>query len=220
MQQGVTEMRQVCTLAFLLFLVSNHAGAGQFHCQPPTTSFIQSAHSDGDGEITDNIPDAYIGRAIDQVTLWMQVVGPWVDPDGIRIRFYNSECPPTVAYYLEFTIDWDEINLEPDSGLVWGGYRITANLPTSVAIWPDLSIGVSVVTSWGSSQWAGFYMTDVITGCEAYAGSDTNPRWTPMSQIWQAADLSYCLTEISTSLPATRSEELLSNWGGVKALFR
>lgn len=210
-------------IASLIAIATSVATADEFYCQNTFYGTLLRAFSSLDEEIADDIPAAHDGRQISEVKVWMMEWGAsWIDPDGIRIRFYNSACPPALDHDLEFIVDWSLISkvLVDPPVLAWGGYELTIPLPAPVTIQSPQSIGVSVVNSWGNgAPWAGFYTTPPVTGCEHYFG----PGWAPASEYpGSPADLAFCLTEseIATSVPTRTVRDMQSTWSEVKQLFR
>ena len=67
------------------------------YCQDPDPMFNAIQSSSGYGtEVSDDIPIEMVGGGVDEVVLYVAEWGDdvWLDPDGIVINFYYSECPP------------------------------------------------------------------------------------------------------------------------------
>ncbi len=212
---------RIITAIMLALILTTVSQAETFHCQSFNWNGVWRAYSAQNEEMADDIPDAYVGRTIDVLTLWVGEWGAaWIDPDAIQVWFYNTDCPPPLAQDMGMTIPWSEVNPVAEPTLPWGGYEITVNLPSPVVITQNMSMGVTVVNSWGAqAPWVGFYSTWVISDCEMYLDSSFGPRWTASSVASFEADLAYCLAEITTSIPAA-PEGVLSSWGDIKAIFR
>ncbi len=188
------------------------------YCQNPDYVGVYNVSSGFGSEIADDIPDALAGQVIEQVTLWVgEFYGPWQDPTGVQVSFYDGACPPAVESSTSFMIPWTEW----DTQLVYTGtatvYEATAALPEAVEIREGTSIGGYVVIPWGQDEpFAGLCSTPewAISGCgEAYLDAAWwgYPRWSPTSYYTQIPrDFAYCLTTDDTSLDDTAPAVALS----------
>ena len=202
------------------------------YCQPPGYQqwWAGNAATYYDTEMADDIPDDLSGQLISRVTFYVSEweCGPWWDPQGLVINFYDQACPPEQSPSLHYEIPWDQLEVEvvhDDGGPpFWYVRKATATLPELVTIQPGMSIGGASVNDWsfGEHGWLGLIMTanDDVSGCEfvmdcAFVGV---PRWTPGSEApwWNGIphDLAYCL-ELSgpTSTPSP-------TWARIKGIYR
>ena len=193
------------------------------YCQDPDPMFNAIQSSSGYGtEVSDDIPIEMVGGGVDEVVLYVAEWGDdvWLDPDGIVINFYYSECPPDLEPDLSYTFAWSDLSPELVYSGGWVTYRVTAALPEIVPILAEMSIGGYVLNPWGTDEpFCGLGVTalDDIYGCGA-AYLDAPDwgyiRWT--STTWPSGlgyDMAYCLNG------GTVASETMT-WGAVRSLYR
>ncbi len=213
------EIMRACIFALSLLVVSVPLRAGETplvspafeldasaprdaaYCQDPDYIWVYNMSSGFDSEIADDVPDALVGMAIEEITLWVgEWSAPWQDPAGVMVNFYDAECPPGMDPTHSFMIpwgDWTTVLVHDGMARV---YRCTATLPEPVEVVPNMSIGGYVVMTWGHDEpFCGLCATRewVIAGCdEAYLDASWwgYPRWSPTSLYTGIPhDLAYCL---------------------------
>jgi hypothetical protein len=201
---------------------------GALHCQTPVWQTINASDAFS-SEVADDIPFVLAGQTIHTVTLWAaEWLGAWQDPDGLRLRFYGSQCPPPAIGFLhEWTYPWASLSptfvtFIPQNSMTI--YEITAVLPEPVTITTSMSLGAHLNMSWGTAApFVGFCFSNPGSyfGCgelywdDAVAGA---PRWTPVSSVAGiTADLAYCISDESTAAPEPGTTV---SWGRVRSLFR
>jgi len=203
------------------------ATAGSFHCQ---TSLYGSANaSTGYGsEMADDIPASLAGLSIQRVTLLVaEWLAPWIQPDGIEIRFYAGACPPSLAPSSVFLFTWEELSgfRRNDIDPPFTVYEMTALLPSAVEIVPPMSIGAIVKNSWGTSTPSCGFMfgrANAIAGCDGFYWHlpPQVPHWSAMS----FGDLWMCLGSDATGVPlgdeSAPQAAQETSWGGIKRLYR
>ena len=205
-----------------------------FYCQPWVPTLVW-AFSGTESEIADDIPDEFTGQTVRMVTVWVgewptDVPPYWVEPLGLALNFYYSECPPDQIPDLHFEIAWSDLIVE----IAYVGgvtiYEVTAVLPEAVPIQAHTSIGCHAITDWGYDlPNCGVCVTeeDMVFGCnEFYWHCDLMgvPRWTLCSDIFSfSGDLAYCLWATTASVPdegPTEGPDSGTTWGSIKHLFR
>ncbi len=202
-----------------------------FYCQSSWVGSV-NASSGYDSEVADDIPDEFTGWVIDKIVLYVaEWMGTWVDPYGIAVNLYNSECPPDLEPTTHMEFDWAELSpvLEYHSPSFMTVYKVTATLPTPVVIEEEMSIGAYVLQDWGTNPpFCGFWFTpeDSVYGCgELYLDYQSGaPRWTAFLNAAPSgyySDLTYCLIEASTSVGEAQVDSSeIQTWGEIKEFFR
>ncbi len=193
-----------------------------FHCQPLNPYFnVHQASTGFDSEFADDIPLEFVGTAIHEVSLYVgEFYGDWIDPDGVVLNFYNSECLPSLDPDVTFYFPWADIEKELVYDSSWRVYLVTLILPEPLGIENEMSLGAFVDNDWGTAEpFCGVGITDyddVYGACDgAVDALDWGyPRWTSSSYYTGlGVDLAYCLT---TGSVATDDQ----NWGTLKSFYR
>jgi hypothetical protein len=178
----------------------------EFYCQPPHVYlWTINASTAFASELADDIPDEfYCTNILDIVFYVSEWGGLWVAPNGVYVRFYGAECPPSQADTLTYYFTWAELEttLVYDDPGNFTSYRVKGYFPEPVHIEEDMSIGFQVDTYWGqAAPYAGVVATDdfvVFGDCEAYWDGTFwgAPRWTTLTGYFgTAADVAYCLSD-------------------------
>ena len=195
--------------------------------QPPAVGLSINASTAFNSEVADDLPDSLAGRTVREVTLYVSewAAANWIDPQGIVVRFYDGSCPPPLEAAVTCTIGWHGIITElldwsPPTRIV---YSSTFAIEPPVVLSAGMSIGATVITSWGAvPPYAGLTMSTPgdINGCgEAYWDDETHGavRWTRLSDASAiTADLAFSLAEEGTGV----EEAAPTSWGRLKNLFR
>jgi hypothetical protein len=193
-----------------------------FHCQPLNPYFNVHQASTGFGsEFADDIPSEYMGTVISEVSLYVgEFYGDWIDPDGVVLNFYNSECLPSLEPDVTFYFPWADIHKEMVYDGSWRVYLVSLTLPQELVVQSEMSLGAFVDNNWGGAEpFCGVGITDyddVYGACDgAVDAVDWGyPRWTSSSHYTgMGLDLAYCLT---TGTVATDEK----TWGTLKSFYR
>jgi hypothetical protein len=179
-------------------------------------------------ELVDDVPDEWYCHWISDIVV---IVGQWagfqwVDPLGIWVKFYNSECPPGTDPFLMQYHEWngpfmDVVEVWPYDGW-YAAWQVTLWKCPWVHIEPDFSIGFVIDTNWGNvAPYCGLVMTDdyVWYGCGnaywcfTYYGI---PRWQSVGAYFGVpADICYALSENQGP-----SGSDATTWGTIKNLYK
>ncbi len=182
---------------------------GASYCQAPDYPMVYQMSSGQNAEFGDDLPNALAGETITDITLWVgEWSAAWQDPLGVRINFYDEQCPPAMTPTTTIEIDWADWT----KTLVYNGsarvYEVIAPLPQPVTISAGMSIGVTVLIDWGTSEpFAGICATpfNVSYGAsEAYLDGMNwgYVRWTSIAHFTTLVqDLAFCLGLESTAAP-------------------
>ncbi len=193
-----------------------------FYCQPLNPYFnVHQASTGYSSEFADDIPLEFLGTAIQEVSLYVgEFYGDWIDPDGVVLNFYNSECMPSLDPDLSFYFPWADIEKEMVYDGSWRVYLVSLILPEQVVVQSEMSMGAYVDNSWGGDEpFCGVGVTDyndVYGACDgAVDAVDWGyPRWTSSSHYTgMGLDLAFCLTSGSV---ATEDQ----TWGTLKSFYR
>ena len=178
----------------------------EFYCQPPHVYLqVYNACTGFNSEVVDDIPDGFVGMQILDIVFYVsEWSGYWLDPSGVYVNVYYSECAPGIAPDLVIYFPWSELTTEViyDSPGSYTCYRCKGYLDSPLAIQADMSLGFQVDNYWGQDvPYSGIVMTDdgaVFGDCESYwDGAYWGvPRWTLGSDYFGTArDVAYCLSD-------------------------
>ena len=123
-----------------------------FYCQALNPAWNVHQASTGYGsEVADDIPLEYLGTMIHEVSLYVgEFYGDWIDPDGVVLNFYHSECLPALEPDQNFYFAWADIEKEIVYNGSWRVYLVTLVLPEPVMVLNEMSLGAYVDNSWGT----------------------------------------------------------------------
>ncbi|MFH1314056.1 MAG: hypothetical protein ABIJ00_12635 [Candidatus Eisenbacteria bacterium] len=178
----------------------------EFYCQPPHIYLqVYNANTAFGSEVVDDIPDGFVGMQILDIVFYVSEWGDyWIDPTGVYVNIYYSECAPGLVPDVVLYFPWGDLIKEVvyDSPGSYTCYRCKGLLDSPVAIVADMSLGFQVDNSWGQVvPYSGIVMTDdAITfgDCESYWDATYwgYPRWTAGSDYFGIArDVAYCLSD-------------------------
>ncbi|MCP4292681.1 MAG: hypothetical protein GY780_12705 [bacterium] len=192
-----------------------------FHCQPLNPYWNVHQSSTGfSSEFADDIPLEYLGTEIHQVSLYVgEFYGDWIDPDGIILNFYHSECMPSLDPDQSFFFAWDDIEKEVVYDSSWRVYLVQLVLPESVMVLNEMTMGAVVDNSWGTEEpFCGVGVTDyddVYGACHGVVDAVDwgYPRWTYSSHYTgMGMDLAFCLETGPVAVVPARWDALKANY--------
>ncbi len=193
-----------------------------FHCQPLNSYWnVHQASTGFSSEFADDIPLEYLGTMIHEVSLYVgEFYGDWIDPTGVILNFYHSECLPGVEPDQTFNFPWADIDKEVVYDSSWRVYLINLTLPEPVMVLNEMSMGALVDNNWGTDEpFCGVGITDyddVYGACDgAVDAVDWGfPRWTSSSHYTGLGlDLAFCLTTGSVAVDER-------SWDALKSIYR
>ncbi len=193
-----------------------------FYCQPLNPYWnVHQASTGYSSEVADDIPLEFLGTMIHAVSLYVgEFYGDWIDPDGVVLNIYNSECLPSLDPDQSLYFAWDDIEKEIVYDGSWRVYLVDLILPEPVMVLSEMSIGAYVDNSWGTEEpFCGVGITDfddVYGACDAAIDAEDWGflRWTPSSHFTGVGiDLAYCLT----TGPVAADDV---SWGSLKSVYR
>jgi hypothetical protein len=191
------------------------------YVQPPSSWWWTiNASSPFNSWLKDDIPDELYCNYFNDIDFYVcEWGGYWMQPVGVTIHIYYSECPPDQSQYIEYYFPWDQIVSElayEDPGWLTVYYCVVY-LPEDYHIEYDMSLGFQVDLDWGQNPpYAGVVMTDDYVwfgDCEAWwDGSNWGYEGYVSGYFGTQADVAYSLSyEVSGTGSTT--------WGEIKSLF-
>jgi hypothetical protein len=201
-------------LLFLSIAVSAFAGADRvqapgpvdlpgsrdaIYCQTTSTDWnALNASSGFNSELVDDIPDAYAGFPVSDVTFYVaEWSGGWTPFTSMTVNFYDASCPPNQTADFSFEVPYWMCTVEQVYAGDWFVYSVLVPLPTAITIETMTSIGGVVNQDWGQSQpFCGLVICDAVADCGGYWAGDFwgYPRWSPVSSLMgYDVDIAYCL---------------------------
>jgi hypothetical protein len=190
------------------------------YCQSTASDWNANNASVGFGsEMADDIPVAYAGTDVNEVTLYVAQWGAaWSNPAGMIVNFYNGVCPPGMAADASFTVPWAQCTAQLVYNGGWVVYSVLIPLPQSYTVGATTSIGGIVDQGWGQNPpYCGLVFSGPISGCgQGYWDGDFwgFPRWSPFSNYFgYQLDMAYCIGGGPVPTHDT-------TWGRVRSLYR
>lgn len=92
-----------------------------FYCQPLNPYWnVHQASTGYSSGVADDIPLEFLGTMIHAVSLYVgEFYGDWIDPDGVVLNIYNSECLPS----LEPVMVLSELSIGAYVDNSWGSLK-------------------------------------------------------------------------------------------------
>jgi hypothetical protein len=177
----------------------------EFYCQPVDPNlYTVNASSAFDAWVVDDIPDEFTGMNIVDIVFYVgEWLEYWVDPSGVYVDFYYSECPPGLvpdeSHYFAWSDLITEVIYDVPGSYTW--VRCKGYFLAPVTIQEDMSIAFQVVTPWGDvAPYSGIAMAEPVPfgDCAAYRDGPAwgYPRWTVATDNGGIArDVAYCLSD-------------------------